>query len=82
MTKTVQGIVHGKTIELIQDLGMADGQKVEVVVKTISSKEQWGEGLRRCAGALANEWSDEDDRILEEIYQDRKRETRRYFTSR
>ena len=61
---------------------MADGQKVEVVVKTISSKEQWGEGLRRCAGALANEWSDEDDRILEEIYQDRKRETRRYFTSR
>jgi hypothetical protein len=76
MTKTVQGTIHGKTIELTQDLGMADGQQVEVVVKTIPNKEQWGEGLRRCAGALANEWSDEDDRILEEIYQDRKRETR------
>ncbi len=76
MTKTVQGTIHGKTIELTQDLGMAEGQKVEVVVRTIPGKEQWGEGLRRCAGALANEWSDEDDRILQEIYQDRKRETR------
>jgi hypothetical protein len=76
MVKTVQGIVHGKTIELVQDLGMVEGQLVEVVVRTISSKEPWGEGLRRCAGALANEWSDEDDRILEEIHQDRKRDTR------
>jgi hypothetical protein len=47
MLKTVQGIVHGKTIELTQDLGMADGQQVEVLVKTISSKEPWGDGLRR-----------------------------------
>jgi len=38
---------------------------------------QWIEGLRRCAGALANEWTDEDDRILEEIYQSRKLNRRR-----
>jgi hypothetical protein len=31
----------------------------------------------RTAGALADSWTDEDDRILEEIYKDRKRETRR-----
>jgi len=30
-----------------------------------SAKEPWGEGLRRCAGALTSEWTDEDDRILE-----------------
>jgi hypothetical protein len=77
MTKTVQGIIHGKTIELTQDLGMADGQEVEVVVTTIPGKERWGEGLRRSAGALANKWSNDDDRILGEIYEDRKRDTRR-----
>jgi hypothetical protein len=77
MTRTVRGIVHGRTIEVIQDLGVADGQQVEVVVKVIPSKNQWGDGLRRCAGALAGEWTDEDDRILAEIHQDRKQDTRR-----
>ena len=71
------GIVHGKTSKLSQDLRVADGQPVEVIVKTIPSQDPWGEGLRRCAGALANEWSSEDDRILEEIHQDRKRDPRR-----
>lgn len=77
MTKTIHGKVHGKTIELDEDLGVAEGQEVEVQVKIIPAAKQWGEGLRRCAGALANEWTEEDDRILEEIYQDRKRDSRR-----
>jgi hypothetical protein len=33
MLKTVRGIVHGKTIELDEDLGVAEGQEVEVQVK-------------------------------------------------
>jgi hypothetical protein len=56
MTKTIHGKVHGKTIELDQDLGVPDGQKVEVtiqIVRTSPGTEPWGEGLRRCAGALA-----------------------------
>lgn len=77
MTKTVQGVVRGKTIELDEDIGLADGQQVEITIKTVLTKEPWGKGLRRCAGALANEWTDEDDQILEEIYQDRKRDTRK-----
>ena len=77
MTRTVHGTVHGKTIELDEDLGVAEGQEVELQVRVVPSTKTWGEGLRRCAGALANEWTDEDDRILNEIYQDRKRETRR-----
>src|SRR5262249_19710871 len=37
MTKTVHGRVHnGKTIELDEDLGVAEGQEVEVQVKLIS----------------------------------------------
>jgi hypothetical protein len=77
MTKTVHGVVHGKTIELDEDPGVAEGQQVQITIKSVSAKKPWGEGLRRCAGALANEWTDEDDRILEEIHQDRKRDTRK-----
>jgi len=76
MEKTVSGIVHGRTIELEKDLGIADGEKVEVTIRNTSNGGR-GEGLRRCAGALASQWTSEDDRILEEIYRDRKRETRK-----
>jgi hypothetical protein len=33
MTKTIHGIVHGKTIELAEDPGVAEGQEVEVQLK-------------------------------------------------
>src|SRR5712664_1235828 len=77
MVKTVQGIVHGKTIQLQEDLGVAEGQQVEIQVRVVPAAKPSVEGLRRCAGALSDEWTEEDDRILEEIYQDRKRDTRR-----
>ena len=77
MSVVIQGVVHGNTIELKESPGVPDGQEVEVVVTAIASRQPWGEGLRRCAGALAEEWSGEDDRILEEIYQERKRDSRR-----
>ena len=35
MTRTLHGKVHGKTIELDEDLGVAEGQEVEVQVKLI-----------------------------------------------
>lgn len=75
---TVLGTVHGRTIELGQDLGLPDGQQVEITVRPIapSKSDAWGDGLRRCAGSLANSWTEEDERILKEIYQDRKRDTR------
>jgi hypothetical protein len=42
----------------------------------VLAKKPWGEGLRRCAGALADEWTGDDDRILDEIHQDRKHDSR------
>jgi hypothetical protein len=72
LVKTTHGTVHGRTIELDEDLGLAEGQAVEIQVKVIPQPTQWGDGLRRCAGALANEWTEEDDRILEGIHRDRK----------
>jgi len=70
MSKIVHGIVHGKTIELDEDLGLAEGQEVEVQVKVIQPNRKWGEGILRTAGALADDpyW----DAIMEEIYQARK----------
>ena len=73
MIKTMHGIVHGRSIELDEDLGVADGQEVEVQVKVISkTPRKPGEGFLRTEGALADdtEW----DAIMEEIYQARKLE--------
>jgi hypothetical protein len=77
MTKVLHGTINGRTIELTEDLGLAPGEKVEVQVRTLRNTQNWGEGLKRCAGALANDWAEEDDRILDEIHQDRKRPSRR-----
>ena len=77
MTRTMHGKVHGRTIQLDEDPGVAEGQQVEITLKTVPAKKAWGDGLRRCAGALADAWTEEDDRILEEIHQDRKRDTRK-----
>lgn len=68
--KTHTGVIHGNIIELTENLGLPDGEEVEIQV---TSKRKWqpGEGLRRCAGALGNEWSAKDDQILAEIERDR-----------
>lgn len=77
MTRTIHGVIRGKIIELEENPGVADGQAVEITIKSVPSQPPWGEGLRRCAGALASVWTEEDDRILDEIHEDRKRDTRR-----
>ena len=39
MTKTLHGRVHGKTIELDEDLGVAEGQEVEIQVTIVQTAE-------------------------------------------
>jgi hypothetical protein len=71
LTRTIHGRVRGKTIELDEeDLGVADGQEVELQVKVLPPARAWGEGILRTAGALADdpEW----DAIMEQIYRERK----------
>jgi hypothetical protein len=74
MVKMIHGKVRGRTIELSEDLGLQDGQEVRVQVIAVTPAAAWGEGLRRCAGALADdpEWDD----IMDEIYRERKLERR------
>lgn len=77
MVRQVQGVIHGRTIELTDDPGVADGQQVMITIKTLPNPRPWGEGLGRCAGAFAADWTEEDDRILEQIQQERKRDSRK-----
>jgi hypothetical protein len=74
MSKTVHGVVHGRTIKVNEDLGIADGQEVQIKVDLIPSPKKWGEGIRASAGG----WADypEMDAIMEEIHQARKLERR------
>jgi hypothetical protein len=70
MTRTVHGKIHGKTIELTEDLGLAEGQEVAVRVEVVHKGKPWGEGILRSAGIMAEDpdW----ERVMEEIYQSRK----------
>jgi hypothetical protein len=72
MTRTMHGKVRGGTVELDEDPGVPEGQQVEVTLKAVPAKKPWGEGLRRCVGALVDEWTEEDDRILAVIHRERK----------
>ena len=74
MNKMIEGVVHGRTIELLDDPGVGEGQRVHVVLSLSSSEGDWGEGIHRTAGALADDpdW----DAIMAEVHAGRKRERR------
>ena len=69
--KRYTGVIHGNIIELSDDPGLPDGEEVEIQVT--SKKREWrpGEGLERCAGAMADHWTEDDDQILAAIQEDR-----------
>jgi hypothetical protein len=70
----LKGIVRGKTIELEREPGLPEGQAVTVVVQPLEGPAQRlppGEGIRRSAGAWADD-AEELDRYLEWNRQQRK----------
>ena len=70
MTKTLHGVIHGKTIEFADELALEDGVEVEVRVRVIRPAIGAGAGILRVAGALADdaEW----DSIMDEVQRSRK----------
>jgi len=50
-----RGVVHGKTIELEQEPGFAEGEIVTIIVRRAQDHLSPGEGIRRSAGS----WSDD-----------------------
>ncbi len=67
------GTIHGRTIELQQDSGLPDGQKVIVTLQALPAAGNLapGEGLRRAFGACADE-AEDLDKYLEWNRQNRK----------
>ena len=68
MTIIFHGKVHGKTVELREDLGLTEGQEVEISVRTVGSREP-GAGLLRTEGAPADDlyW----EAIVDELHRER-----------
>ena len=77
MNILLRGVVRGRTVELDRDPGLGENRVVDVVLRTKQLPGPplgWKPGsTETAAGMLADTWTPEDDRILEEIYQDRKR---------
>ncbi len=71
MSEVVEGIIHGKTIELESDPGLRDGERVEVVIRR-TGRESPGDGIKATAGALAH-LPPEYFEDLEEIVRDRRK---------
>ena len=72
MAEVVEGIIHGKTIELAVDPGLQDGEIVEVVIRRVKPSPSWGEGIKAAAGALA-QMPPEYFADLDEIVRERQR---------
>ncbi|WZO98485.1 hypothetical protein EP7_000064 [Isosphaeraceae bacterium EP7] len=73
-SRLAKGVIRGKTIELDRDLGLVEGEEVEVRLTIAPKPTPWGEGILRSAGG----WTDhpELDAVFDEIQQDRARERR------
>jgi hypothetical protein len=72
MNQKTTGTIKGNTIVLDAPLSFPDGQAVEVVVRDQPSQPRSGIANLHEHSPPAW-WTDEDDRILNDIYQTRKR---------
>lgn len=78
MIRIVHGTVQGRAIQLDAETGLEDGRKVEVILRANElpgPPPGWKPGTQEtAAGMMASSWSNEDDRILEEIHQQRRQD--------
>lgn len=77
MNVVLRGTIRGRTIELDRDPGIEENRVVEVILRTRQlpgPPPAWKPGsIETAAGMLADAWTPEDDRILEEIHEERQR---------
>ena len=71
------GIIHGNIIELQSNPGFQEGQQVEVILSAASSPHDSGGKTRYPPGSRALNWTEQDDRILAELYRQRQADTGR-----
>ncbi len=77
MNVVLRGTVRGRMIELDRDPGIEENRVVEVILRTRQlpgPPPGWEPGsTETAAGMRADAWTPEDDRILEQIHQERQR---------
>jgi hypothetical protein len=61
MTTGLRGVISGKTVLLSNESGLPDGQEVTVSLQPVKQPLPPGEGVRRSAGA----WADDADDLAE-----------------
>jgi hypothetical protein len=54
MSEILEGVIHGKTIELESDPGLRDSERVEVMIRRADRPRTWGEGIKATAGVRAH----------------------------
>jgi hypothetical protein len=75
MAKHFQGVVHGRTVELDQDPGIAEGERVDVMMRVAPPSLPWGEGILRSAGIAVDVPGFEE--AFEQVQRDRELATMR-----
>jgi hypothetical protein len=72
MPEVVQGVIHGKTIELQADPGIADGMAVEITIRAlpVGNSDAKVAAIRRTSGSLAH-LPQEDWDALDSIVRER-----------
>ncbi len=75
MSNVIEGVIHGKTIELAVDPGLKDGQRVrvQVIVRPVADLDAQRAALMRVAGSMADD--PEFDAVMEEVADARKPDT-------
>lgn len=73
-SKTIRGVIHGRTIELDAEPGLPDGQTVSVIVQPVAAKnsQEAFEALKRAAGGWENDDPEGLEKYLEWNRQQRK----------
>jgi hypothetical protein len=76
MVMQVQGVIHGTTIELKEDPGLADGVEIEVILlprRVVNEPAPGGPGERTTAAGMLAHLPPEVDEEIETIIRDRKK---------
>ena len=75
MASVVQGVIRGRTIELVDDPGIGDGRGVEVTIRTRPDPDAERAAILRTSGSMADDL--EFEGIMAQIERERHAESSR-----
>jgi hypothetical protein len=76
--KVIRGVIHGRTIELSEETGCAEGAVVEVESRAINDVDVRGENLAKTDTALTEaEWKEWEATMAEVVAQRKQIDNRR-----